>query len=163
VQLDDRDHCARCGGRLEPPPAGLHRRCLGCGQISYRNPTVGVAVVLLEGDSILLGRRTGGPWSGRWCIPCGHVDWGEDIRDAARREMKEETGLIVEIGPQWSPSLPTARVRRRGVAHGRVLGGVCVAGDGLDRVGDSALQTPPPLAFPTDATVIADLTRPQPA
>ena len=73
----------------------MHRRCLTCGRISYRNPTVGVAVVLLEGDSILLGRRNSGPWSGRWCVPCGHVDWGEDIREAARREMKEETDLAV--------------------------------------------------------------------
>ena len=43
--------------------------------------------------------------------------------------------------------------------HGRPVGGVLEAGDDLDRVGYFPLRTPPALAFPTDATVIADLTR----
>ena len=119
-------------------------------------------MVLLEGDSILLGRRNGGPWSGRWCIPCGHVDWGEDIRDAARREMKEETGLIVEIGPVCAvhSNFHDRSSLTVGVwFHGRAVGGVLEAGDDLDRVGYFPLRTPPPLAFPTDATVIADLGR----
>jgi 8-oxo-dGTP diphosphatase len=123
---------------------------------------VGVAVVLLEGGSILLGRRNGGPWAGRWCIPCGHVDWGEDIRDAARREMKEETGLIVEIGPVCAvhSNFHDRSSLTVGVwFHGRAVGGVLEAGDDLDRVDYFPLRTPPPLAFPTDATVIADLTR----
>ena len=117
-------------------------------------------MVLLEGDSILLGRRTGGPWSGRWCIPCGHVDWGEDIREAARREMKEETGLIVEIGEVCAVHSNFHDRSHLTVGvwfHGRPVGGVLEAGDDLDRVGYFALRAPPPLAFPTDVTVIADL------
>ena len=160
MQPDGRDHCARCGGRLEPPTAGVHRRCLSCGQTSYRNPTVGVAVVLLEGDSILLGRRTGGPWAGRWCIPCGHVDWGEDIREAARREMQEETGLIVEIGEVCAVHSNFHDRSHLTVGvwfHGRPVGGVLEAGDDLDRVGYFDLRALPPLAFPTDVTVIAEL------
>ena len=97
MSLDGDDYCGRCGGRLAAPTTGVHRRCLGCGQTSYRNPTVGVAVVLVEGDSILLGRRVGGPRVGLWCIPCGHVDWDEDIREAARREMEEIFGRRVHL------------------------------------------------------------------
>ena len=119
-------------------------------------------MVLLERDSILLGRRNSGPWSGGWCIPCGHVDWGEDIREAARREMKEETGLIVEIGGVCAVHSNFHDRSNQTVGvwfHGRPVGGVLEAGDDLDRVGYFPLRTPPPLAFPTDATVIADLTR----
>jgi ADP-ribose pyrophosphatase YjhB (NUDIX family) len=126
---------------------------------------VGVAVVLLERDSILLGRRNSGPWSGGWCIPCGHVDWGEDIREAARREMKEETGLIVEIGGICAVHSNFHDRSNQTVGvwfHGRPVGGVLEAGDDLDRVGYFPLRAPPPLAFPTDATVIADLTRAEP-
>ena len=119
-------------------------------------------MVLLEGDSILLGRRNGGPWSGRWCIPCGHVDWGEDIRDAARREMKEETGLIVEIGlvcAVHSNFHDRCESDRRGLVsrpRGRRRAG---SRETTSTVGYFPLRTPPPLAFPTDATVIADLTK----
>ena len=97
MHSDEREYCARCGGRLEPREGVPHRLCLACGEINYRNPAVGVAVVLLQGDSILLGRRNRGPWSGLWCIPCGYLEWDEDVRDGARREMKEETGLDVEL------------------------------------------------------------------
>lgn len=162
MSLDGHDYCGRCGGRLDAPTTGVHRRCPGCGQTSYRNPTVGVAVVLVEGDSILLGRRVGGPRAGLWCIPCGHVDWGEDIREAARRELEEETGLVVEIGEVCAVHSNFHDRAHQTVGvwfHGRVVGGALEAGDDLDRVGYFPLRAPPPLAFPTDATVIADLAR----
>lgn len=51
-----------------------------------------VAVILMQTDKILLVRRAGS-YADRWCIPCGYVEWDEDVRQTAAREMKEETGL----------------------------------------------------------------------
>ncbi len=90
--------CPMCRTKLDPGKDGpFHRRqCNRCGYTQYRNPTVGVAVILLEKGQILLVKRKGS-YAGSWCIPCGHVEWDEDIRLAAVREMKEETGLNVEV------------------------------------------------------------------
>ena len=93
--------CPRCAEPLAPTiRGGLPRpTCKSCGFVHFRNPAVGVAVVLLDDDGrILMGRRSAGGNVGEWCIPCGYVEWGEDIRDAARREFREETGIDVEIG-----------------------------------------------------------------
>jgi ADP-ribose pyrophosphatase YjhB (NUDIX family) len=45
---------------------------------------------------VLLTRRSD---NGLWCLPGGHVEWGETLAQAARREVEEETGLRVEAGP----------------------------------------------------------------
>jgi 8-oxo-dGTP diphosphatase len=59
-------------------------------------PVVGVGALVLEGNKILLVKRGYPPSKGRWSIPGGHVEIGETILEAARRELEEETGIIGE-------------------------------------------------------------------
>lgn len=61
-------------------------------------PLVGVGVALLEAGEILLIQRGKDPGKGLWAVPGGKVKGGESLRAAARREVREETGLDAEIG-----------------------------------------------------------------
>ena len=58
---------------------------------------VGVGVFIRENDKVLLVRRSRDPGKGKWAIPGGRLRFGEKIRDAAIREIEEETGLKIEI------------------------------------------------------------------
>lgn len=57
---------------------------------------MGVAVI--RDEDLLLVRRGRGANAGLWAIPGGKVDYGESLRAAAVREVREETGLEVELG-----------------------------------------------------------------
>ncbi len=73
------------------------RRCPACGFIYFTDPKVGVGVLLVEDGRVLLVRRGVEPEKGKWSIPAGYVDHGEDPQETAAREVLEETGLIVTI------------------------------------------------------------------
>lgn len=63
-----------------------------------QNPAVkiGVNVFLIKDGKILLGKRIGKTGYGTWCLPGGHLEYGESLVDAAKRELEEETGIAVE-------------------------------------------------------------------
>jgi ADP-ribose pyrophosphatase YjhB (NUDIX family) len=94
--------CQRCGGKTEirdhdgrPRPA-----CLDCGAITYLDPKLAVTVIIEREDRILLGKRA--EWTrspGAWSFPAGFVERGEIVESAAIREVREEVGLTVEVGP----------------------------------------------------------------
>ena len=62
-------------------------------------PVVGVGAVVIDGDRVLLIRRAHEPLKGQWSMPGGGVELGETLEAAVAREVREETGLIVEVGP----------------------------------------------------------------
>lgn len=64
--------------------------------VIFRHPITGTSIIpiLSDGSIVLIRRRD----NGRWALPGGIVDWGEDIPTAVRRELAEETGLeLVKI------------------------------------------------------------------
>lgn len=63
-----------------------------------KHPLVGVGAVIVEGDRVVLVRRTAQPMAGEWSIPGGLLELGETMRLGAEREAREETGLQVEAG-----------------------------------------------------------------
>jgi len=61
-------------------------------------PLVGVGAIIIKDDRVVLVKRAHPPIQGQWSIPGGVLEVGELVREAAIREAREETGLIVEPG-----------------------------------------------------------------
>jgi ADP-ribose pyrophosphatase len=59
------------------------------------SPRVAVGAVVFRGDEILLVKRGRAPSLGLWAIPGGSVELGETLRQAAEREVREETGVVI--------------------------------------------------------------------
>ena len=60
---------------------------------------MGVGAVVFDGESVVLIKRRFEPLAGRWSLPGGGLEVGETLQVGAAREVREETGLAVDVGP----------------------------------------------------------------
>lgn len=68
------------------------------GDTPLQKPVLGVAAVIWnDRREVLLIRRTKEPRKGQWSLPGGKVEFGESLENAARREVREETGLEIAL------------------------------------------------------------------
>ena len=125
--------CPLCGAGLVRqvvlPDAREHPVCPKCEFVYYSHPKLVAGTLPVREGRVLLTRRAIEPSRGLWTFPGGYVDWGEDVRDAALRETREEVGLAVELeglhGLYSYPGAPVVIV----VFRARVPEGLEVAAD----------------------------------
>ncbi len=153
--------CLACGTALiDRMDSDTTRRvCPSCGFVRYRNPAPAVSVLVVEEDRVLLCRRHRSAFEGgKWCLPCGYVEYEEGYLTAALREVCEETGLTVEItgilsvvSNFLSPAIHTVVT----VLLARPVGGELMAGDDIDLVRWSQVdEALPEMAFEADRHII---------
>jgi len=89
--------CARCGRPVRRTRGERPRklRCARCRYLIFDYPRPCAGMIVLRGDTALLLRRAHVPRKGCLDVPGGFMDANEGIEQAARRELKEETGLTV--------------------------------------------------------------------
>jgi ADP-ribose pyrophosphatase YjhB (NUDIX family) len=63
-----------------------------------KQPLIGVGAAVFRGSDVLLIRRGKAPLYGAWSLPGGRVKEGEDLKQALRREVKEECSIHIEVG-----------------------------------------------------------------
>lgn len=60
-------------------------------------PVLAVGAIVLDRGELLVVRRDREPARGQWSLPGGRVEWGESVREAVVREVREETGIDVDL------------------------------------------------------------------
>ena len=136
------------------------RKCPSCGFIHFTDPKVGVGVFVVQDGKILLVRRTMHPEIGKWSIPAGFIDHGEDPQETAVREALEETNLHVEIESlidvyQNPPGQGGASLFI--MYQARLLGGTLQAGDDADAAAFFSPDDLPDIAFASTRIAIEQL------
>jgi ADP-ribose pyrophosphatase YjhB (NUDIX family) len=155
---DEVKFCPRCGTALEARETGgkLRPVCPACGFVVFFDPKVAAVALVERGGKVLLVRRVMNPEQGKWTLPGGFVDAGEDPRLAAVRECREETGLAVEITGLLDVVYSNDHPRGASIVlayQARLLGGDLSPSDDADRAGFFAPDELPEIAF--EATRVA--------
>lgn len=157
-------YCPRCATPMRTTPVmdRPRRVCPACGYVYFTDPKVGVGVAVVENGRLLLVRRAMNPERGKWSLPAGYLDHGEDPREAAAREALEETGLVVEVealldvfyNPPGSGGASIFILYRASQA-----GGILQAGDDADAADFFPFDQLPELAFASTRAAVARILR----
>ena len=155
-------YCPVCKQAMDPMLEGEHRRmkCPSCGFIQYRNPSSAVGVIVTRGAEVLLVKRRFDPYRGKWVIPSGFIEYGEEMREAAVREVAEETGFEVELTGLHDAKSCFDDPRGNTILvlfTGRITGGELAAGDDADDAAFFALDRLPEIAFEAHREVLGEL------
>ncbi len=144
--------CPRCGTALtEQLHTGKPRpTCPACRWVYFPDPKVAVAVLIKKNDKVLLVQRRYHPQKGRWTMPSGFVDAGEDPIEAVKRECLEEIGLSIDevilldvLYSQEHPHGASILI----VYRGNIRSGEIKAADDVTQAGFFSMNHLPPLAF----------------
>ncbi len=125
-------YCPQCATPLaDAEISGKVRRvCPACGFVQFHDPKVAVCVFIEQVGRVLLVKRGVEPELGKWALPAGYVDYGEEPQSAAIREAWEETGLQIEISALWDVMFyQGAKAVITIIYAGTVRGGILQAGD----------------------------------
>ena len=151
-------YCQICGSELEHRTfrSKIQPYCPNCNTFSYLDPKVAIVVLIENSKNLLLVKRDIEPYINHWSFPSGYVDRGENTKDAAIREIKEETCLDIKI------------TQLQGVYSGK--GSVVIivytaipldinkgkAGEEVKEIKWFPVNNLPSLPFPYDDEIIAD-------
>lgn len=141
------EFCPRCGGHLtDAVKFGKPRRyCPACHYVQFSDPKVAAAVFIEQDDRILLVKRAVDPERGKWALPAGFIDYGEDPQKGAIREAAEETGLTVTITRLLDVMFDGVTILI--IYAAQVLGGDLQAADDVAEVRWFTRDEQPELAF----------------
>lgn len=93
--------CPHCGielvERRNPGEEIELPTCPACGFIAYRNAKPCAGALVVRDGRVLLVKRAQAPFAGWWDVPGGYLEYDEHPEDAARRELREETGYEIRI------------------------------------------------------------------
>ena len=95
-----RKYCSYCGNTLisKEQDGKLRDFCPSCSTFYYENPLpVACTIVVNDNREVLLVQRKKDPYKGMWCLPIGFAETGEEVREAALRELCEEAGISGKI------------------------------------------------------------------
>ena len=158
-------YCPLCAGSLSTEErAGKPRRvCTDCGYIHFVEAKVAVGGLAVEDERVLLVRRAKPPEKGKWCLPAGYLDYGEEPKGAAAREFLEETNLEVKVddvvdvyfNPINDPSQSGASLLV--LYRVDITGGSLCAGDDASDARFFPLDALPELAFQSTQEVVERL------
>jgi 8-oxo-dGTP diphosphatase len=91
--------CPNCGASLEivESEGRLRPYCPRCARIHYEQLKVGAGALVQHKGRLLLVQRTQQPFRHRWNLPAGYAEADEDPAETVVREVREETGLEIEL------------------------------------------------------------------
>ena len=128
--------------------------CPTCGRIIYYDPKVSAVAVVEQQDRVLMVQRALEPGVGLWSLPGGYVDRGEVVERAAEREVREETGLNIQVTQLLEVSSQAGHQVILISYDSRLIGGELQTGPEVTDASFFDLKALPPLAFPRDRQIL---------